>query len=575
MKVLHRSALLTFLVLTAASPVSAAPPTAPNHWCGSHPGKLLISAARHDFHQRHLARERRAGRLPMKSAPTVLQEGQIAILEDDGTATRLPMPFDLQGRSIQFLRRPKGMSAVRSNLGFKQLIGDRLDLGDDDSVEVSFPAGFEFPFGDRVYTSVYVNSNGILSFGESSPLPIIALDFLLFGPPAIAPLFTDLDPSSAEGEAGVFVNFPSNRVRITWRDVSQWATENSNTFQVTLFPTGRFTVAYGDVDALVPIVGVAPFEGFDLHLLDFSEELPLSPRRAAIAERFTAAPEVDELGVVEAFTESFQDVYTSVFIWLDFPAITSGYAFAVVLQNDVQGIGLDVFDVTNLLFPASRNLESFVEMGDMSRFPDDPDEIFFGTASIMVILGHEFAHRWLAEVRFIDSSGNPSYDLLNFPGGSHWSFFTNSEGSLMHGNAWADNGDGSFSATTRAHTRYSPLDRYLMGLAGPASVPDVFYIADPDDSTSPGALPVFEATVNGDRVDVSIDDIRAAEGPRRPPPAASPRSFRTAFLLVSLVGQDASPESIAKLDRYRRRWVSYFREVTNNRGEVTTALFPR
>lgn len=88
-------------------------------------------------------------------------------------------------------------------------------------------------------------------------------------------------------------------------------------------------------------------------------------------------------------------------------------------------------------------------------------------------------------------------------------------------------------------------------------------------------LPVFEGTVHGERVDVSIDDIRAADGPRRPAPAASPRSFRTAFLLVSLVGQDASPDSIAKLDRYRRRWISYFRETTDNRGEVKTTLFPR
>ncbi len=231
------------------------------------------------------------------------------------------------------------------------------------------------------------------------------------------------------------------------------------------------------------------------------------------------------IGVVQAFAESFRDVYTSVFIWLDFPAVTPFYAYAIVLQNDVEGIGLDAFNITNLLFPASRNLESFVEMGDLSRFPDDPDEIFRDTASTMVILGHEFGHRWLASVRFIDGSGNPSYDLLNFPGGSHWSFFTNSEGSLMHGNAWDDHGDGIFSATTRAHTRYSPLDRFRMGLASPASVPDFFYIAAPDSAIDPGTPPIFEATVSGERVDVSIADIRAAEGPRRPAPAAAPRSF--------------------------------------------------
>ncbi|MCP4655301.1 MAG: hypothetical protein GY856_07775 [bacterium] len=574
MKIPRCCALLTFLILTATSQVGAAPPTDPTHWCATHPGRLLISAARHDLHQRHLARERLAGRLPMKSAPTILQEGQIAVLEDDGTVTRPPSPFDLQGRAIQFLSRPKGMSAVRFNQDFKQLVGDRLELGNDDSVEVSFPAGFEFPFGDRVYTSVYVNSNGVLSFDE--PIPDASLFDFLDGPPAIAALFTELDPSSAEGENGVFVNVLSNHVRITWRGVPQFAGWPSNTFQVALFSTGRITVVYGDVAAQTPLVGVAPpYEEVDLYFLDYSEELPLSPRRATIAERFTVFPEFDLIGVVRAFTESFRDVYTSVFIWLDFPAITPFFAFSVTLQNDVEGIGLEVFDITNRAFPASRNLESFVDMGDLSRYPDDPDEIFRDTISTMVVLGHEFGHRWLANVRFIDDSGNPSYDLLDSPGGSHWSFFTNSEGSLMHGNAWDDNGDGSFSATTRAHTRYSPLDRYLMGLASPASVPDFFYIANSVSAIDPGTRPVFEGTVPGERVDISIDDVRAAEGPRRPPPAEAPRSFRTAFLLVSLVGQDASPESIAKLDRYRRRWISYFREATGNRGEVTTALFPR
>ena len=54
--------------------------------------------------------------------------------------------FDLSGRSIQFLHRPKGMGVVRSNLGFKQLIGERLDLGDNDDVRVfGFPPASSSP----------------------------------------------------------------------------------------------------------------------------------------------------------------------------------------------------------------------------------------------------------------------------------------------------------------------------------------------------------------------------------------------------------------------------------------------
>ena len=149
------------------------------------------------------------------------------------------------------------------------------------------------------------------------------------------------------------------------------------------------------------------------------------------------------------------------------------------------------------------------------------------------------------------------------------------EGSLMHGNDWVDNADGSFTATTGVHTRFSPLDLYLMGLAGPASVPDFFYITDHDGDASVFSLPTFDVTVNGTRVDVSVDDVIAAEGRRRPAPAASPKSFRTAFLVVGLVGQGVSPESVAKVERYRQRFSTYFPEITDNRGTMKTALFPR
>ena len=471
MPVLQKCSLVILLLMTTFQ-IAAAPQKMPEHWCMPKEAAWLIADARHDDFERYLARERQAGRLLEKAAPTLTQEGQVAILNDNGTVTRPANPFDLQGKSIQFFRRPKGMSAVRSALGFKQLIGDQLDLGDDDSIEVQFPNGFEFAFGDQVYTSAFVNSNGSVTFGEADRFLFFGgLLELLIGPPRIAPLLMDLDPSAAEGEGGVYVNFLPHRMRVTWLEVPEYDSQNSNTVQVTLFDTGRINIVYGEVDALEPTVGVQPFDEFALTLLDFESDLPLSPRRTTIGQQFTAAPEVDDIGVVQLFAEHFSDIYTSVFLWLDFPAITAGFANTLIMQNDVEGIGSNVYDFTSFFVPASRNLESYIQMGDLSRFPDDPDEIFFDTASTMTIVGHEFGHRWLTDVSFLDANGEASNDLLAI-GSGHWNHYTNSEGSLMHGNAWDDNADGTFSATQRAHTRYSPLDRYLMGLAGPASVPD-------------------------------------------------------------------------------------------------------
>ena len=508
MKLLAPSVLVALFVLGPVAPAHGAPKPGPHPFCGTHEASLPVAKARHDFFQRQLASKRQAGEIPLKSSPDVYQQGQIAILDDDGTATAVPRPFDLAGNAIQYLRRPRGMSAVRSPLGLKELIGDKVELGDDDVVEVDFPEGFRFPFGDEVYDSVFINSNGNLTFGFPEASPFTDLYTLVFGPPRIAALYTDLDPSAATGENGVYVNFLSGRVRVTWLRVPEFNNANENTVQVTLFGNGKVNVAFGNVDALAPIVGVAPFLTTDLFLLDYDQELPVTPRRTAIAERFTQFPEVDGFEAVRLFTENFADVYDSVFIWLDFPALTAGFAFEITLQNEIQGIGQDVFDFS-FLFPASPNLESLVQMGDLSRFPDDPDELFMGTASTMVILAHEFGHRWLAFPRFLDENGQPSFDLLNFDGGAHWRYHTHSQGSVMHGNAWTDNGDGTFTSTAEAHTRYSPMDRYLMGLASAASVPDVFYIANPSDGPRAG-LPVVGETISGERVDVSLDQVVAA-----------------------------------------------------------------
>lgn len=94
---------------------------------------------------------------------------------------------------MQYLRRPKGMSVVRAKVGFKELIGDRVDLEDNDALFFEFPDGEVFDFGDEAYRGLWVRSDGHLTFGEADT----ARDFERFisGPPPIAPLFTDLDPS--------------------------------------------------------------------------------------------------------------------------------------------------------------------------------------------------------------------------------------------------------------------------------------------------------------------------------------------------------------------------------------------
>lgn len=569
--------LLILLPLVAASALGAAPPPrGPLAWCGTDPAGVLIAQARHDAFERRLARQRLAGRMPVVSAPTVFQNGQIAILEDDGTVTRRRRPFDLKQRGIQFLPDPQGLSAEYAGLGFKVPVGERLNLGDDDSAEVVFSEGFQFPFGGEVYDRVFVNSDGNLTFGEGEPASGRSLNDVISGPPRLAPLLTDLNPAAARGaNDGVFVQSYPNRLRVTWRRVPEFASLNSNTFQVTLFSSGRVTYVYRGIDAKNPVVAVAPPDEPEVQLVDFTSEIPLAPRRGVLAEEFALQPEVDELGVVRRFFERYADRYTSVFIWLDFHTETGGFAFSVDMKSDVQGIGKESYDRTSLI-PGTTRLETYVEMGSLDKFPKDPNQIFMVTASTMTVLGHEFGHRWLAFVHFQDENGEESSELLNFDRGGHWSYYTSAQGSLMHGNFWLDNGDGTFTSTADAHKRYSSLDLYLMGLVSRGNVDDIFFIADPDDGGYRRfLLPVIGHTLGGRRVDVSFDDIVAIEGLRDPRGAISPKHFRTAFVLVTLDGERVKRESIDQLDRYRRRWVGFFQEATGHRGTVSTALVPR
>jgi hypothetical protein len=71
---------------------------------------------------------------------------------------------------------------------------------------------------------------------------------------------------------------------------------------------------------------------------------------------------------------------------------------------------------------------------------------------------------------------------------------------------------------------------------------------------------------------VTIDDVVAANGPRIPDAAHSPKKFRQAFIL--LVAKNTTPSSadLDKIERIRSSWVQFFKTATDNLGEVDTSL---
>ncbi len=168
-------------------------------------------------------------------------------------------------------------------LDLRTLPGIPLPLTDESAVEMLF-GGFAFPFAGRTWNSVFVTSNGLLTFGQ----PV--LDFtptrseLLNGPPSIAPLWDDLDP----GAGGyVYYRRTANSLTVTFDDVFEFGRTVPTDFAVTMWNTGAIEFRYGEHGGNDGIVGVSPGGGVeDPGEIDLSAATAEFPLEVPIYEDF-------------------------------------------------------------------------------------------------------------------------------------------------------------------------------------------------------------------------------------------------------------------------------------------------
>jgi hypothetical protein len=211
-------------------------------------------------------------------------------------------------------------------------------------------------------------------------------------------------------------------------------------------------------------------------------------------------------------------------------------------------------------------------MDALAKYPDDPATKFLGENNTVSVMGQEVGHRWLAYLHFSDHNRQSSAALLGRDEG-HWSFFFNSDASVMEGNRIQDLGGGTFR-TTAAVERYSLLDQYAMGLVRDTDVPPMFYVESPTGSAQPDSPPQVGVTFSGTRRDVLINDVIEVMGARQPSVDTSPKVVRQAFVFVVSRGRSAAPGDVAKVERIRRAWESFFVQATSGRGRAETRLNP-
>lgn len=230
------------------------------------------------------------------------------------------------------------------------------------------------------------------------------------------------------------------------------------------------------------------------------------------------------------------------------------------VKNDIQGIGIPIFD-HSLLYGSSGRLQGIIDLGNIENIVSDPmDSQFTWT---MTILSHELLHRWAAYIQFEDKNGAISNDLLGLQG-THWSYLFDTGGSLLYGNQWKKNPDGTFTSLP-GFRYYSSLDLYLMGLIGKSEVLPMRLIVN--NAIDPNQLPATGVTISGKERYVTIDNIISAVGERIPDVESSPKRFNIGCIFMTRPGT-FEDSNLQKIKTIMKHWPAWFSSLTDGRGII-------
>jgi hypothetical protein len=213
--------------------------------------------------------------------------------ESNDMATDLPNSFT----PVQAVA---GVTVSDIDVIFNRVPPGPIPAGDDTTFEL-FPA-FTFDFCGQRYESVFVNSNGNLTFGAGNTDFTETIAEMLTGPPRIAALWDDLNAGAAPGS--ISYSETPDSITVSFTNIPEFNSTSVNTFAITLYrrangdsglgPAGRYSITYG---ALAAADGAAGYSCGGRLTSGFETETNLSatnPGRlgglndAAVFEVFTA-----------------------------------------------------------------------------------------------------------------------------------------------------------------------------------------------------------------------------------------------------------------------------------------------
>ena len=555
--------------------------------CGSYLVKAQEEAFLHLQHSVRRAAVRRsvADVATLRTARANQDVGEIAVIGSGNGVVGLRNPFDLVSRTVSFTPDGAGYKVESGADTFDtaaSINSTKLPLDDDDTERIMLP--FPFKFYGTTYTDAFVNSNGSVSFTAGDLDYSGAYGHFTAGPPAIAGLFTDLNPPSSLN--GVRLLREPGRVVITWDNVLL-ATDNfanaGQTFQIRFYATGKIELTYTTASATLDkaVAGLNPGSLQPVTLVDLST----SPGSftTGIAESFTSAtrPEIDMLAAAQRFYQTHDDTYDYVVVYnaMGIAADAGVVAYEVTTRSSGEGYGDTPIDI-GLEYGSKRRLQAALNLGPTSQYPADPFALVPSRGTIgdtpVSILAHEAGHLFLALVSVPSPTSSTLPPMLG-AGLAHWAFPFNSDASVLEGNRIEDQGPAANPRyrTTATVQHYSALDQYLMGFREPRDVPPTFAVLNSGFTNSRG--PLSGVTFNGTRLDIPVENVIKAAGRRTPDATVAQRNFRFAFVMVVDEPADISAgtpaaSAIAQVDAYRKAFETFYASATDFRGSISTTL---
>jgi len=538
----------------------------PSDFCATFPGRGEYELAIHRFQLNRLSS---LGLAPSRRA-SVVQTGNIAVIEADAELLLPANPFDLAEAAVVF--EPRGTQSYFASpidSGLEPASGRALSLDTYGAELVDLP--FPFPFYGGSRTQIFVNANGSLTFNYGDRSWQTGGARFLASLPRIAVFFSRLDPAAG---GKVFVDAQPDRLLVTWSEVPERDEDRRNTFQAVLEPSGRILMRFGRVETPSGLTGLAfPGAVSGATVLDLATG---GEGSGALFEEFRRERLVDRAATLKRFYRSYPDLYDYAILWTNFDSDMGGsLAFETTVRNGVRGIGQTIYNSAGS-WGSRGQLQSVVMMGNLANYPDDPHQTFARSDwTTLALVAHEVGHRWLAFISVMN--GDVESDALLGYSQVHWSFFQDSDASVMYGNKIAEESIGRFR-TRETWARFSKLDLYLMGLAPAAEVAPFLLVEDASGQDGRGraltaeSFPEREVVIRGRRRDVLLDDVIRAEGPRDPSFEQSQKTFRQAWILLHAPGAPPSAEQIGKLEAVRAGFETYIQDLTLGRAFMATTL---